>query len=86
MPVQIGRRIDAQVYSDIEHRATQATHNLDFSMWWMLEMQTTHNPLVMRECVVDLRNGLGLTCRTEFFGAVKAGKKSSHILDRFALH
>ena len=69
VPVQEGRRIIAQIHSNIKDLALEARNKFHLCVGWMLEMQATDGAPFCGKCVIDLNNCLFGQNRSQFFCA-----------------
>jgi hypothetical protein len=57
VPVKEGGRALPDIYSHIVNFSLEATHDLTFGIWRVLEMQPTDSPFLFCVGVVDLGDG-----------------------------
>lgn len=86
VPMQKHWRAPAQVHSDIEHLAAQATHNFSFGMGRVLKVQTSHSAVLCRPSVVYLHDFFTRDKWPKFFGTEYSLEIAALVTDRLALN
>lgn len=79
VPLQKGGRFGAQIHRYVPDRATQTADEFHLGIWGMLKMQAANRALLLRESLIDLRDGFAPARSGEFVGAKQAREETAAI-------